>query len=243
MRVEMRSLIEYQTIPRLESLAKELGEFVNSLSSYFIKPKASLQDTSLHLTSAVRRSIQDIKGCFLGLEEVRSTTSTLVKRIPDAKKAEVYEGEMRKRNIMLPISPEAYELALALAGSDRESRRVFIATKQLYDMIVITQELLFQLVDYDLGDAFYADGELVSLRYEEKPFGRLVHSHMTNIAPLMIPGQILRFEESSGALPIYVVALSVSWHYNGESKISTLDLTGIDLEEAGPKLLSRFALN
>ena len=56
----------------------------------------------------------------------------------------------------------------------------------------------------------------------------------------MIPGQILRFIESSATSFLYVAVLSVNWHYNGETQESTIDLTGIDLERAGPNLLSRF---
>ena len=159
----------------------------------------------------------------------------------DVKNAELYEQEMIERNIMMPISPESYDLVLEISGREIDRRRALLATKQLLDMLKTMQEPLFLLVVYGQECSFNIDEKLVNLQYEDKPFGRLVQCHMVNIPPLMIPGQILRFIESSATSYLYVAVLSVNWHYNGEIQESTIDLTGIDLERAGPNLLSRFS--
>lgn len=238
---DIQLLIGNEYIKDFETQAKELARFVDSLSSYFLKPEVTLQGYSMDLPSVLRRSLLNIKGYILGSEELRRIKLAIAKGSEDTKeKAELYEREMLRRSIILPILPEAYDLVIELSRPEIQSRRALIATKQLIDMLKIVQELLFQLMVYGQESLFHADGEAGSLQFEEKPFGRLVQCHMVNIPPLMIPGQILRFIESSATSFLYVAVLSVNWHYNGETQESTIDLTGIDLEQAGPNLLSRF---
>ena len=239
---DIQLLIGNEFIKDLETQAKELASFIDSLSSYFLKPEVSLQDYSMDLPSVLRRSLLNIKGCILGSEELRGIKLAIAKGPKNTKeKVDLYEQEMLRRSIILPILPESYDLVIEISGPEIQSRRALIATKQLLDMLKIVQELLFQLIVYGQEGLFHADGEAVALQFEEKPSGRLVQCHMINLPPLMIPGQILRFIESSATFPLYVGVLSVNWHYNGETKLTTIDLNGIDLEDAGPKLLSRFS--
>jgi len=240
---DIRLLIGNEYIEDFESQAKALAGFVDSLSSYFLKPEVILQGYSMDLPSILRRLLLNIKGYILGSEEFRGIKLAIARGAEDIKeKAQLYEQEMLRRRIMLPISPEAYDLVIELSGLETQSKRALIATKQLVDMLKIVQELLFQLLVYGQENLFHVDGKAGSLQFEEKPFGRLVHCHMVNIPPRMIPGQILGFIESSAtASRNYVAVLSVKWHYNGETQESTIDLTGIDLEQAGPNLLSRFS--
>ena len=107
-------------------------------------------------------------------------------------------------------------------------------------MVTIVQQLIFNLTVFDKECLFEVDGESINLQYEEKPSGRIVNCHLVNVPPLMIPGHILRLIEPSAMLPIYVGLLSVNWKYDGKTQETIIDLSGIDLEDAGPKLLSRF---
>jgi hypothetical protein len=239
---DIQLLIGNEHIKDFETQARQLGGFVDTLSSYFLKPGATLQDCSMDLPSVLRRSLLNIKAHLLGSEELRKIRLAIARESEDTKaRAELYDREMRRRRIILPILPEAYGLVMELSGPEMQSRRALMATKQLVDMLKIVQELLFQLIVYGQETLFHADEESCSLQFEEKPFGRLVQCRMTNILPLMIPGQILRFIGSSATSLLYVAVLSVDWHYDGETQESTIELTGIDLEQAGLSLLSRLA--
>lgn len=236
---DIRSLIGHEAIHELEDLARELSGFVDGLSSYFLRPDTNLQAGPLDLPSALRRSLLNIKGCLMGLEEVRRIRTLLANKTKDTdEKTKTYEQEMLRRKIKLPISPESYSLILEVAGPVVEHRRILVATKQLVDMLKTIQELLFQATAYGQELQIRIDEASAALQYEEKPFGRLVRCHMGNIPPLVIPGQILRLEKSSQALPVYVETLAVNWQYNGKTKSSAIDLTGIDLEEAGPRIVA-----
>ncbi len=237
---DIQLLTNHEAMDDLENIAKELASLVDGLSSYLSRPEANLQVGKIDISSALRRELLNIKGCFVESKELRIIRSALSREATDVKNAELYEQEMVKRNIMMPISPESYDLALKIAGREIERRRALLATKQLLDILKTIQELLFLLVVYGQECSFHIDGEPVNLQYEDNPFGRLVQCHMVNIPPLMIPGQILRFIESSETSSLYVAVLSVNWQYNGEVQESTIDLTGVDLERAGPNLLARF---
>lgn len=243
----IQSLVGYQATSNLESLSKSLGKFADGLLLYFFKPETYLEATPIYLQPVLRRSLLDIKGCFMDSQELRRIKSVLDKAVVDNKKAELfekaklYEQELKRRKITLPISPEAYDVALEIAGPSKSNKRMLLAIKQADDMGKTVKELLFQLLAYNQKYSFYVDGESINLKFEEKPFGRLVQCHMSNILPLMIPGQILHFEQPSGVLPTYVVALSVVCQITSETKVLMIDVTGIDLEVAGPKLLSRIA--
>ncbi len=238
---DIQLVTNHEAINDLENIAKELASFIEGLSSYLSRPEANLQVGKIDVSSALRRELLNIKGCFIGSEELKSIRSALSREAIDVKNAELYEQEMIRRNIMMPVSPESYNLALEISGREIVRRRALLATKQLLDMLKTIQELLFLLVVYGQECSFHIDGEPANLQYEDNHFGRLVQCHMVNIPPLMIPGQILRFIESSASSSLYVAVLSVNWHYNGEIQESTIELTGIDLEQAGPNLLSRFS--
>lgn len=239
---DIQVLTANEHIDNLEGQSKELAGFVNSLASYLLKPEATLHSCSIDLSSALRRSLLDIKGHILGSEELGRIRLAMAQGSENAKeKAQLYEREMLRRRVMLPISHEAYDLAIELCGQETQGRRALVATKQLVDMLKVVQELLFLLVVYGPETLFRVDRESCSLRFEERPLGRLIHCHMVNTPPLMTPGMILRLSESSATPLLYLAVLSVHWHYNGETQESAVDLAGIDLEQAGPDLLSRLS--
>jgi len=244
---DIQSFVRYKATSNLESLSKILGKFADELLSYFFKPETYFEVTPIYLHPMLRRSLLDIKGCFLESQELRHSKAVLDKAVVDNRKdelfekARLYEQELKRRKITLSISPEAYDVALEIAGSSKSNKRMLLAIKQSDDMGKTMKELLFQLLAYEHKYSFYVDGESINLEFEEKPFGRLVQCHMSNMVPLMIPGQILCFKQPSEVLPTYVVALSIVTQIASETQVLMIDITGIDLEATGPNLLSRIA--
>lgn len=238
---DIQSLVDNKLTNDLEALAVEIARFVDNLSHYLLKPDANLEAEKLKLPSVLRRLLLNAKGCLQGTEEFRNIRLAVAKGPPDTKaKAELYEQEIRRRNIILPILPESYNLVVEIAGADINCRKSLIATKQLLDMVKVTQQLLFNLTIFNNKCSFQVDGDTINLKYEEKPFGRVINCHAVNILPLMMPGHILRFIEPSTKLSIYVGLLSVECNFNSGINEIIVDLSGIDLEDTGPKLLSRF---
>ena len=237
-----QSLVDDKLTKDLEAMTLEIATFVDNLSSYFLRPDAKLATGNLKLPSALRRLFLDAKGCLQSNGEFRKMRQVIAKSaLNTRKKAELYEQEMSKRNIVLPILQDSYALALEIAGDDTQTRKFLIATKQLLDTVKIIQQLLFNLTVFNKECSFQVDEGAINFQYEEKPFGRIVKCHAIDVPPLMIPGHILRLIEPSTELPIYVGVLSVEWKYDGKTKETIIDLSGIDLEDTGPKLLSRFA--
>lgn len=240
MRYEIEQLIKNEDTKKLDIIAKDLANFVDKLTPYILNAETDLDTGNIKLSSILRRSLLDIKACFLGLDELIAITSVIAPVLKAIKgKTEEFEREMVKRNIGLPISPESYSLILEIAGSGEKYKKALVAGKQIADMVKIIQQLIFNTVVYKDSCTFTV-GTSTNLQYEELSHGRIVRCQMLDVPP-PIPGQIFHFMGTSLPLPLYVAILSFKWHFDGQVQSSKLDLEGIDLEGSGPNLLERLA--
>jgi len=243
---DIGSFVIHPAINGLEDLSKTLGGFIGNLHPYFMKPETYLESGDLYLQPSLRRLLLSVKVCFIESREMRSAKLVLDMASAQGQKDEmlemskVYEQGIGRQKKIFDLSPEAYDLALKIAGPENAKRQVLLAIKQSYDMSKIINELLFQLSVYDEMPAFYIDNETVNFKTEEMPYGRLVQSHILNIPANVLPCQIIQFYRSERDVPIYVVAHTIKTQFNGKANTVAVDITGIDLEEAGPNLLSRF---
>ncbi len=240
LKYDIDQLINNENVKKLNIISKDLAVFITKLTPYLLNSETNLNIGNIKLSSILRRSLLDIKACFLGLDELIAITSVIAPISKEIKgKTEEYEREMVKRKIGLPISPESYSLILEIAGSDEKYKKALVAGKQIADMMKIIQQLIFNTVVYK-DTCTFTVGTSTNLQYEELSYGRTVSCHMIDILP-PIPGQILYFTGATLPFPLYVAILSYSWHFDGRMQSSSLDLEGIDLEGSGPNLLKRFA--
>ncbi len=244
---QSKAIIESEDSKHLLKLSQQLGEFFRTLPPYFLNATAQLETHSLRLPSALRRCLLDTKGCFLG-SRLLNTARAIIQNYGDSNVKEMkgYEIEMLRRNIAFSISQKGYDLALELGGPSLEGRKASLAIKQLVDSFGIARQLLFQFSLVDVNSTFntlsIAHTQQSHYQITDHPYGAVIEVQLENVPPLMIPGELMVLEKDSENSWTYIEVLSYEASFKQEAGMNTRT-TGIDLEEFGPDLLSRFKNN